>query len=127
MSASISSPTFEMYQNEDINDELLKEAAQFFSENYGVWGPLACENMGSFAQQGTYAITTDQESGIAHSTTKRETDSRERQNAQTAMSGDQFSKQACSGQDRWPTRRPCACKSMGPRRSKVLLDLPAGG
>ena len=44
--------TFVKYPTEDMTDNMLQDAAKLFSENYGVWGPVAEQHMGSFARQG---------------------------------------------------------------------------
>lgn len=44
--------TVERFDGPDITDEMLESAAQLFSSNYGVWGPLARTYMGSFAKKG---------------------------------------------------------------------------
>jgi hypothetical protein len=43
----------EKFEGTLITKEMLSSAATLFSLNYGVWGPLAVEKMGSFAKQGT--------------------------------------------------------------------------
>lgn len=43
---------FEKYDGKEVTDELVAEAATLFSNNYGVWGEQAAENMGSFAKAG---------------------------------------------------------------------------
>lgn len=37
---------------DEIADEVIKEAASLFSENYGIWGPLAETKLGPFAKAG---------------------------------------------------------------------------
>lgn len=44
--------TFYRYEPEDMTEAMIQDAAKLFSENYGVWGPVAEQNMGSFAQRG---------------------------------------------------------------------------
>jgi hypothetical protein len=44
--------TFHKYEGENISDNILCDAAKLFSENYGVWGPIAESKMGSFAKHG---------------------------------------------------------------------------
>jgi hypothetical protein len=44
--------TFHKYEREDLTNNMLQDAARLFSENYGIWGPVAEQNMGSFAKQG---------------------------------------------------------------------------
>ncbi|KAF4549670.1 Hypothetical protein D9617_20g027260 [Elsinoe fawcettii] len=44
--------TIEEFQGDAINDELLQAASILFSNNYGVWGPLAESKMGPFAKEG---------------------------------------------------------------------------
>lgn len=36
----------ELYEGEQITDDLVAAAAELFSQNYGVWGALAAEKMG---------------------------------------------------------------------------------
>ena len=51
-----SSPTstvrFEQNESSEITDPVLVSAANLFSKNYGVWGPKAEQEMGSFAKNG---------------------------------------------------------------------------
>ena len=44
--------TFHKHETEDMTDSMLQDAAKLFSENYGVWDPVAEQNMGTFAKQG---------------------------------------------------------------------------
>jgi len=44
--------TFYKYEIERVTDDMLQDAAKLFSENYGIWGPVAEQNMGVFAKQG---------------------------------------------------------------------------
>jgi hypothetical protein len=44
--------TFHKYEREDLTNNMLQDAARLFSENYGIWGPVAEQDMGSFAKQG---------------------------------------------------------------------------
>jgi hypothetical protein len=44
--------TFHTYERENIPDHVLHDAAKLFSDNYGVWGPVAEQKMGSFAKHG---------------------------------------------------------------------------
>ena len=44
--------TFEQYEGNQITDEMLREAAQLFSKNYGVWGTNALKSIGPFAKPG---------------------------------------------------------------------------
>jgi len=44
--------TFHKHETEDMTDIMLYDAAKLFSENYGIWGPVAQQNMGAFAEQG---------------------------------------------------------------------------
>jgi hypothetical protein len=37
---------------DEVPDEVIKEAASLFSENYGIWGPLAETKLGPFAKAG---------------------------------------------------------------------------
>lgn len=50
----MSSQNIERFEGDEITDDLLVAAAKFFSENYGIWGPLAAENMSKAAKQGNY-------------------------------------------------------------------------
>ena len=52
MSPSAQAPVYERLEDQDITDKILEDAARLFSENYGVWGPLAEENLGAFAKKG---------------------------------------------------------------------------
>jgi hypothetical protein len=42
---------FEKYDGGQITDDILEEASQLFSENYGIWGEQAAEAVGKFAKQ----------------------------------------------------------------------------
>ena len=44
--------TFYKYEAENMTDDMLQDAAKLFSENYGVWDPIAEQNMGPSAKQG---------------------------------------------------------------------------
>ena len=46
----MSSTTIEKFEGPLITEEMLSAAAKLFSLNYGVWGPLAVEKMGPFAE-----------------------------------------------------------------------------
>lgn len=43
---------FEKYDMEHITNDILQEAAQLFSNNYGIWGKQAARFIGPFAKQG---------------------------------------------------------------------------
>lgn len=43
---------FEKYKGEKITEGMLQEAAQLFSENYGIWGEQAAKSVGKFAKAG---------------------------------------------------------------------------
>lgn len=43
---------FQRYERDHITDDILQEAAQLFSNNYGVWGKEATKFLGPFAKQG---------------------------------------------------------------------------
>jgi hypothetical protein len=43
---------FQLYRGDQISDEILSDAAELFSENYGVWGPQASSKLGTFAKAG---------------------------------------------------------------------------
>jgi hypothetical protein len=45
-------PAIEKFEGEMITEEMVAAAAKLFSQNYGIWGPLAAEKMGPFAKQG---------------------------------------------------------------------------
>ena len=45
-------PAIEKFEGEMITEEMVAAAAKLFSQNYGVWGPMAAEKIGSFAKQG---------------------------------------------------------------------------
>jgi hypothetical protein len=38
----------EKLQARDVSEDMITQAAELFSSNYGVWGPLAEEKMGTF-------------------------------------------------------------------------------
>jgi hypothetical protein len=42
----------EKFEDENITDGMVVAAAKLFSENYGVWGPLAEENMAGHVKKG---------------------------------------------------------------------------
>lgn len=44
--------SIERFEGASITGEMLSAAADLFTNNYGVWGPLAAEKMGPFAKQG---------------------------------------------------------------------------
>jgi GNAT superfamily N-acetyltransferase len=44
--------TYERFTDHEVTDEMLDEAAQLFSQNYGVWSKYAEEAMGKFAKAG---------------------------------------------------------------------------
>lgn len=50
--AATQEPEYEKFEGDELDDTLLNPAAALFSSNYGVWGPLAAQNMGSWAKQG---------------------------------------------------------------------------
>jgi len=43
---------FEIFHDDDITDTLIDEAATLFTENYGVWGPLAASELGDSFKEG---------------------------------------------------------------------------
>lgn len=43
---------FQDFYDEEITDNIVSKAAILFSENYGVWGPLAESQWGEFAKAG---------------------------------------------------------------------------
>ncbi len=43
---------FERYDGASVTDHMLGEAAQLFSQNYGIWGTGATEFVGPFAKKG---------------------------------------------------------------------------
>jgi hypothetical protein len=43
---------FEKFEGEAITDEMFKAAGKLFSNNYGVWGPLAESKMGDAMKRG---------------------------------------------------------------------------
>lgn len=47
-------PYIELFYSNRILEELINTAAKFFSENYGVWGHVAEENMGGAVKQGEF-------------------------------------------------------------------------
>ena len=48
---------YEGFKSDEVTDEMLDEAAKLFSENYGVWGELAAERMGTFVKAGRYSVS----------------------------------------------------------------------
>lgn len=42
----------EKFQGFQITSKMYEDAARLFSNNYGIWGPLAEQHMGSFAKNG---------------------------------------------------------------------------
>ena len=48
---------YEGFSGEEVTDEMLEEASELFSENYGVWGEHAALSMGKFAKAGKSAYT----------------------------------------------------------------------
>lgn len=50
---------FQKYDQDHITDRMLQEAAQLFSNNYGIWGEEAARKFGSFAKQGRHSKTID--------------------------------------------------------------------
>ena len=45
---------YERYDGAQITDDMLQEAAELFSKNYGVWGKQAVEFVGKFAKAGKF-------------------------------------------------------------------------
>jgi hypothetical protein len=45
MSATI---IIKKFRAHDVSEDMITQAAELFSSNYGVWGPLAEEKMGTF-------------------------------------------------------------------------------
>jgi hypothetical protein len=48
----MSSTMIQKFEGELITEDVLEAAAKLFSLNYGIWGPLAEENLGPFVKQG---------------------------------------------------------------------------
>ena len=49
----------EKIQGYDVSEDMLSQAAELFSSDYGIWGPLAEEKMGTFGKlckPGMYCI-----------------------------------------------------------------------
>ena len=49
----------EKIQGHDVSEDMLAQAAELFSSDYGIWGPLAEEKMGTFGKfckPGRYSI-----------------------------------------------------------------------
>ena len=46
---------YETVNGREVTDEMLEEAAQLFSENYGVWAEEAAKTLGKFAKAGRLA------------------------------------------------------------------------
>jgi len=44
--------SYETFSGEDMNEDMLQQAADLFSSNYGVWGKGASEKMGKWAKAG---------------------------------------------------------------------------
>ncbi|MCJ1367446.1 hypothetical protein MMC16_006579 [Acarospora aff. strigata] len=42
---------FEKYERDQITDDILREASQLFSKNYGIWGKEAARVVGPFAKE----------------------------------------------------------------------------
>lgn len=45
---------YEGFRSDQVTDEMLVEASQLFTDNYGVWGAQAEEKMGAFAKPGRF-------------------------------------------------------------------------
>ena len=43
---------FEKFDGAYVTDSMLQEAAQLFSEHYGIWGEHATQKLGRFAEAG---------------------------------------------------------------------------
>lgn len=50
--STMSKIQIERFEGQQITEGILKAAAMLFSENYGIWGPLAETKMGPFAKKG---------------------------------------------------------------------------
>jgi hypothetical protein len=50
---------YEGFNSDQVTDEMLEEAAKLFSDNYGVWGAQAAENMGPFAKAGRFESSSN--------------------------------------------------------------------
>lgn len=50
------SKSYERFSDHEVTNEMLDEAAQLFSENYGVWSEQAEEAMGKFAEAGRCSL-----------------------------------------------------------------------
>jgi len=49
----------EKIQGHDVSEEMIAQAVELFSSDYGIWGPLAKEKMGTFGnfcKPGMYII-----------------------------------------------------------------------
>jgi len=46
------SKLFQKYDRDHITDDILQEASQLFSKNYGVWGKEAARVIGPSAKEG---------------------------------------------------------------------------
>jgi len=46
---------FQRFTDSQVTDDMLQEASRLFSENYGVWGEQAAQQMGKFAVAGKSA------------------------------------------------------------------------
>jgi hypothetical protein len=46
---------FQKYDKDEITDKMLREAAQLFSNHYGIWGNQAAKFVGPSASQGKCA------------------------------------------------------------------------
>jgi hypothetical protein len=52
------SQLFQKFTSDEVTDEMLEEASQLFSENYGTWSERASKVMGAFAKAGKSAHIT---------------------------------------------------------------------
>ena len=50
---------YETMNGQDVTDKILDEAAQLFSENYGVWSEEAAQTLGNFAKAGKLVNVLD--------------------------------------------------------------------
>lgn len=46
---------YETYDGAQVTDSMVQEASQLFSENYGIWGKEAANELGAFAKEGKSA------------------------------------------------------------------------
>jgi hypothetical protein len=48
---------YKRFNEDQVTDEMLKDASKLFSENYGVWSKSAARLMGNFAKAGGFLVS----------------------------------------------------------------------